>query len=209
MAEGTARVEAFSDGVFAIAITLLILEIPVPHAGAHGVAGGLWRALAALWPSYLAFAMSFFVILIMWVNHHELMRLVRAIDYPFFFANGFVLLTVTFVPFPTALLAQHLATAEAGPAVAFYCGTFVVISLAWGSLFLCIVRRGLLRRDVHRETIVRIGRAYAAGPIVYLVATAVAFFQPIAGLALNTSLWLLWIRLCYHSTREAAEGRRV
>jgi len=80
MAEGTGRTEAFSDGVFAIAITLLILEIRVPHAG---VEGGLWAALVKLWPSYLAFVLSFFVILVMWVNHHELMRLVRAVRYPF------------------------------------------------------------------------------------------------------------------------------
>src|SRR5438105_2912333 len=110
MAEGTARVEAFSDGVFAIAITLVILEIRVPPAGA---AGGLWAGLLALWPSYVAFLLSFFVVLVMWVNHHELMRLVRVVTYPLLFANGLLLLTVTFVPFPTAVLAQHLATPEA------------------------------------------------------------------------------------------------
>ncbi len=209
MAESTGRVEAFSDGVFAIAITLLILEIRVPEVGGHGAEGGLGAALAALWPSYLAFAISFCVILIMWVNHHELMRLVRAVDYPFLFANGFVLLLVTFVPFPTAVLAQHLATREAAPAVAFYCGTFVVISLTWGWLFLTIVRRGLLRPDVHPATITRIRRAYAAGPIVYAVAASIAFFQPILALALNASLWLLWIRLGYHSAHEAAEALRA
>jgi len=80
MAEGTGRVEAFSDGVFAIAITLLILEIRVPHAG---VQDGLWAGLLALWPSYIAFVLSFFVIVVMWVNHHELMRLVHTVGYPF------------------------------------------------------------------------------------------------------------------------------
>src|SRR5437868_2834594 len=98
MAEGTARVEAFSDGVFAIAITLLILEIRVPPAGG---AGGLWAGLLALWPSYVAFLLSFFVVLVMWVNHHELMRLVRVVTYPLLFANGLLLLTVTFVPYLT------------------------------------------------------------------------------------------------------------
>jgi len=82
----------------------------VPRTPTDGV---LWRSLSALWPSYLAFLMSFFVILIMWVNHHDLIRLVRAVDYQLMFANGFVLLTVTFVPFPTAILAQHLHTAAA------------------------------------------------------------------------------------------------
>lgn len=204
MAEDTGRVEAFSDGVFAIAITLLVLEIQVPHPASGG--GHLWTALAALWPSYLAFVLSFFVILIMWVNHHELMRLVRTVDYPFLFANGFLLLMVTFVPFPTAVLAQHLATADASVGVAFYCGTFIIISLTWGGLFLTIMRRKLFHPEVHAETIDRIRRAYRAGPLVYTLATGVAFVQPVLGLTVNASLWLLWIRLCYRSTHLAAEA---
>ena len=205
MVESTARVEAFSDGVFAIAITLLILEIRLPETGSQLGGRSLWAGLAGLWPSYLAFVLSFSVILIMWINHHELMRLVRAVDYPLLFANGLLLLGVTFVPFPTAVLARNLATGEAAAAVTFYCGTFVGISLTWGLLFLTMVRRGLLRREVHSSTVARIRRAYAAGPIVYSVATAVAFFRPLLGLALNASLWILWIRLCYHDIHVAAE----
>lgn len=208
MAEGTARVEAFSDGVFAIAITLLVIELPVPRHGTEGAAG-LSAALTAAWPSYLAFVLSFFVILIMWVNHHELMRLVRVIDYPFLFANGFLLLTVTFVPFPTAVLAQHLATDEAAVSAAFYCSTFFVSSLTWGALFLTIVRRGLLHPGVDAATVARIRRAYSAGPLVYAVATLVAMVQPALGLALNVSLWILWIRLCYRSTHAAADALPV
>ncbi|HEV2750623.1 MAG TPA: TMEM175 family protein [Gemmatimonadales bacterium] len=204
MAEGTARVEAFSDGVFAIAITLLILEIRVPPAGGER---GLWAGLVALWPSYVAFVLSFFVILIMWVNHHELIRLVRAVGYPFMFANGLLLLTVTFVPFPTAVLAEHLATADAPAAAAFYCGTFIINALAWGLVFLAIVRGRLYRSDVDAATIERIRRAYVAGPIVYIVATLVALKQPVLGLALNASLWILWVRLGYRTTREAMERR--
>jgi TMEM175 potassium channel family protein len=204
MAEGTGRTEAFSDGVFAIAITLLILEIRAPHAG---VAGGLWAALVQLWPSYLAFVLSFFVILVMWVNHHELMRLVRAVGYPFLFANGFLLLTVTFVPFPTAILAEHLNTREAGAAVAFYCSTFIVNALAWGLLFWTIVKQRLFRADVDADTIRRIRRAYIIGPLIYLVATLVALVQPAVGLAINGSLWVLWIRLGYRTVQET-EGAR-
>src|SRR5262245_5592295 len=127
MKETTTRVEAFSDAVFAIAITLLILEIKVPHAEG---AAHLWTALAALWPSYLAFLLSFFVILVMWVNHHELIRMVEAVDYPFFFANGMVLLTVTFVPFTTAVLAERLYTSAAAAAETFFCSHLSPTSLA-------------------------------------------------------------------------------
>lgn len=204
MPEGTARVEAFSDGVFAIAITLLILEIRVPPAGAER---GLWAGLLALWPSYVAFVLSFFVILIEWVNHHELIRLVRATGYPFFFANGLLLMTVTFVPFPTAVLAAYLNTPDAPAAAAFYCGTFIVNALAWGLLFVTIVRGRLYRSDVDAATIERIRRAYVAGPIVYMVSTLVALKQPVVGLTINASLWILWIRLGYRTTREALERR--
>lgn len=196
MAEGTTRVEAFSDGVFAIAITLLILEIKVPHAEAGH---SLWEGLKALWPSYVAFLMSFFVILIMWVNHHELMRMVREISYPFFFANGLVLLTVTFVPFPTAVLAEHLGSDSAREAVTFYCATFIVNSLTWVLLLRSMLRGNLLREDVRQETIARVKSAYTWGPLVYLISTAIAFVQPVIGLLVNVSLWLLWVRLCYRT----------
>jgi uncharacterized membrane protein len=199
LAESTTRTEAFSDGVFAIAITLLILEIRVPEA-----APGLF----ALWPSYFAFLLSFFVILVTWVNHHELMRLVRVVDYQFLFANGFVLLTVTFIPFPTAVLAEHLVTAEATTAAAFYCSTFFVASLAWALLLFSMTRRGRLKRGAHAESVSRISRAYLLAPFVYAVATVAAFYHAVAGLAINLSLWILWIRLCYRSSRPEEPGEQ-
>ncbi len=194
MTESPTRVEAFSDGVFAIAITLLILEIKVPHAE-HG----LWAGLLALWPSYVAFLMSFFVILIMWVNHHELLRMVSRVNYPILFANGLLLLTVTFVPFPTAVLAEHLSTPEAKAAVVFYCGTFVLNALTWHVLFNTMVRSGFLHPEVSAATIEGVRRAYYLGLTVYLLATVVALFRPWLGLVLNASLLILWIRLGYRS----------
>src|ERR1041384_2657785 len=150
MNENANRIEAFSDGVFAIAITLLILEIKVPAPARD--AAGLWAGLLALWPSYLAFLFSFVVILIMWVNHHELLRMVSGVNYPFLFANGMLLLCVTFVPFPTAVLAAHLSSPDARAAVAFYCATMFVSSLMWNALFVTIVRYGLFRSPVSAET---------------------------------------------------------
>ena len=194
MNESPGRVEAFSDGVFAIAITLLILEIRVPH-GDHG----LWTGLLALWPSYIAFLLSFVVILIMWVNHHELLRMARSVNYPVLFANGLLLLTVSFVPFPTAVLAQNLATAEAKPAAAFYCGTMVLNALCWNVLFRAIVNGGLLRKEVTAETVANIQRTYYVGLLVYAAATALAFVKPSLGLALNGALCVVWIRLGYRS----------
>ena len=202
MTESPSRVEAFSDGVFAIAITLLILEIRVPH-GEHG----LWDELLALWPSYIAFLMSFVVILIMWVNHHELLRMAKGVNYPFLFANGFLLLTVTFVPFPTAVLAQNLATAEARTAVAFYCATFVANALCWNLLFATMVRGGLLHQDVTEEAVSKVRRAYYFGVLVYVAATALAFIRPVLGLLLNVSLWGVWITLGYRAEASASSSR--
>jgi uncharacterized membrane protein len=202
MTESPGRVEAFSDGVFAIAITLLILEIRVPHGD-----DGLWAGLLALWPSYIAFLMSFVVILIMWVNHHELLRMVRAVNYPFLFTNGFLLLTVTFVPFPTAVLAANLATPDAKAAVAFYCATFVANALLWNLLFATIVRGGLLHANVSAGTVANVRRTYYVGVLVYMLATALAFVRPALGLALNASLCIVWIRLGYRSESSASSSR--
>jgi uncharacterized membrane protein len=194
MSESPARLEAFSDGVFAIAITLLILEIKVPHAE-HG----LWAGLAALWPSYVAFLMSFVVILIMWVSHHELLRMIERVNYPILFVNGLLLLTVTFVPFPTAVLAEHLHTPAASSAVAFYCATFAVNGLVWNVMFTTMVRSGCLRPEVNAATIAGVRRAYYFGLAVYIAAAALAFVQAWLGLLLNVSLWVHWIRLGYRS----------
>lgn len=126
----TGRVEAFSDGVFAIAITLLILEISPPAV--------LAQALLDLWPSYLALLLSFFVILIMWINHHGLFNLVRRVNQGFLYANGFLLLLISFVPFPTALLAEYLDGGAVNAAAAFCCGTFIFISMGYNLIWQCM-----------------------------------------------------------------------
>ena len=105
----TGRLEAFSDGVFAIAITLLVLELKVPELAAAGVSPTtLGKALLQQWPSYIGLVTSFFTILIMWVHHHAILRNVRHTDAWLHFANGSLLLGITFVPYPTSVLATYL-----------------------------------------------------------------------------------------------------
>jgi uncharacterized membrane protein len=179
----TGRVEAFSDGVIAIAITLLILEIKVPKV-ADIESGTLWSKLLSLWPSFLAFVMSFGTILVMWVNHHRIFRLVRTTDYPFLFWNGFLLLTITFVPFPTAVLAEHLACSEAPTAAAFYAGTFVVIAVAFTSLWRHLRKHpDLLLRSADPCEIDGITQQYRFGPVFYLIAFGLAFVSVAASVA--------------------------
>src|SRR4051812_10998494 len=110
-----ARLEFFCDGVFAIAITLLVIEIKVPHLDHIHSPADLSHALAALWPSYLAFVFSFGAVLVSWINHTYLFSLIDKSSRLFYYANGFFMLTVAFIPFPTAVLAEYIGTPFAGP----------------------------------------------------------------------------------------------
>src|SRR5919204_3739632 len=127
------RVEAFSDGVFAIAITLLILEIKVPKT-AEG--DGLWQALGAQWPSYAAYVVSFLVIGIMWINHHQLFSYVAHVDRTLMFLNLLVLMVVAAVPWPTAVLAEYLREEDASHvAAAVYSLVMVVMAFTFQGLW--------------------------------------------------------------------------
>jgi len=107
--------------------------------------------LRALWPSFFAFALSFFIILVSWMTHHELIRLVRGTNNAVMLANGTVLAYVTFLPFSTSVLAAHLGGAETPTAVAFYCGTFVLGSITFNLLFETIARDGCFARRSMRS----------------------------------------------------------
>ncbi len=190
----TGRIEAFSDGVFAIAVTLLVLELKVPSLPGGGAGNALAAALLRQWPSYLAFVTSFFTILIMWANHHAIFNLVRRSDAEFLFANGFLLLLVTVVPFPTALLAQYLDKPGAPVAAAVYAGTFVLAGLAYNVLWRSAIRgRRLLKSGVRDETIHEMTRRYRLGVPMYLVATAAAFVSVTISVAICVGLWVFWI----------------
>jgi uncharacterized membrane protein len=123
----TGRVEAFSDGVFAIAIILLVLDLKVPNASA---AARLSGQLAKQWPAYLAFVISFSFIGVMWINHHRLFTYIRRTDHALLILNGLLLVGVTVVPFTTSLLAAYLGRQDQEVAMMVYSGTYVVIALA-------------------------------------------------------------------------------
>jgi len=197
----TARVEAFSDGVFAIAITLLILEIKVPKVDMHTSNSQLFTSLMSLWPSYFAFLLSFTAVLIMWINHHGFFKYLKNINSGFLYANGFLLLMVTFIPFPTAVLAEHINSSAANVASAFYCGTMVLVSVAYNVLwFTTAYKRALIRDEISDALIIKIRNAYWFGFFVYLASFVISFFQAIAGLLICISLWMFWIVLDYNKT---------
>jgi|SRR5579863_665712 TMEM175 potassium channel family protein len=195
MEKNTSRLEAFSDGVFAIAITLLVLELKVPHLASGApepTAKALRDTLAEQWPGYVSFITSFFTILIMWVHHHTLFRLVCRTDARLLFANGLLLMMVTVVPFPTAVVAEYLQTAAASTAVESYCGTFVVISIAFYLLAMAAFRKEMLDPAASADTPRRLRRSYRWGPPLYSLAFAASFFSPWLAMSICTGLWVYW-----------------
>jgi uncharacterized membrane protein len=183
----TNRLETFADGVFAIAITLLILEIHIPEEGAH-----LDQALLNQWPSFLAYILSFITIGIMWVNHHRMFTLIGRANSTFLLLNVIFLLPVAFVPFPTALIARHILDEGAGVAVVVYGVTMALIALMFDVLFLYAMRRGLLAIELTPESRPRGAWVYQAGPIVYLIGSALAVVSPIISLVIFAALAAFW-----------------
>jgi len=188
------RLEAFSDGVFAIAITLLIIEIKVPHAGEVTAAGGLWPALWHLWPSYLAYLISFVTIGIMWANHHAISHYVRRVDRAYVLATIGLLMSVSFVPFTTAVLAEHLPHPESRTAATmFYGAWYVVVAIFFNVVWWAGIRgRRLLGKEVHEQGLQTISARYRMGPIGYLVSVGVALVNVWAALVVHASLATLF-----------------
>lgn len=189
------RLEAFSDGVFAIAITLLVLDIRVPAGAQVATPDALVQALGGLWPSYLGYLLSFVTVGIMWANHHNLMRYIATVDHGVILGNLALLVVVGFVPFPTALLASTLGEPTEQLGVLVYCATFVAIALGFNALWFAARRHGgqLLRADADPAAIASITRSYRLGPPGYLVAFALALVDPVFGVAVIIGLVLLYL----------------
>jgi uncharacterized membrane protein len=185
------RLEAFCDGVFAIALTLLIIDIKIPASEGIGTTRELWRALWHLGPAIAAFVLSFAIILITWVNHHRFFRLVNKSSGLFVYANGFLLLTVVFMPFPTALVGEYLLTDHVAPAVVVYNSVTAVQALSW--ILVTGAALGLTKdeksgarvRDAHRN-------GYFALVAYSLLALAAAWF-PLVIAVVTTMLWAYWL----------------
>lgn len=190
MTSDTARLEAFSDGVFAIAITLLILEIKVPGSDV----AGLGRELTRQWPSYLAFFISFAFIGIMWMNHHRMFTHIKKSDDVLLVLNLALMFGVCVIPFTTALLAAHLGHPGARVAVVVYDSAYFVIAIFFNWLWRYAARRDghLLSSEVNREAAQRITEQYNYGPVAYAIAIAIAWVSITASLLINLVLALFF-----------------
>jgi uncharacterized membrane protein len=189
----TQRIEAFSDGVYAIAITLLVLDLKpaidkaLPEPAAHN---SLFGAMLLQWPLLAAFVTSFATIGIMWLNHHRLFNIITRSDHLLVILNLLLLFAVTVVPFPTALLGEHYNSSELfREATLIYSGTFLLAAIAYNVLWRYATHGGrLLDKNVDMQAVKRIDRQYLAGPLFYLVALILAWFSPPVSLGLNALL---------------------
>ena len=191
-ARETARIEAFSDGVFAIAITLLVLEIKIPqHAETPAV---LWGELWRLWPSYFGFIFSFGSILITWVNHHLIFNHIESKSNVFIYANGFLLLIVSFIPFPTALLAEYITADSHSSAITYYCGYNLLSNMSWILLIYALRHPvNILTPSGEKLIAERFDRVKYFGLSIYAATFILSFWFPYSALIINVALWILWI----------------
>ena len=163
----TARVEAFSDGVFSIVITLLAFNLRVPTLDSTGD-GSLLVQLVANWPVYLSFFASFGFILVMWLNHHRLFSLISVCDTGLMILNGLLLLGVTVVPFTTQLVAEYINVSQGKEAAAVFFVWFVLIALLFNGLWWYAVRtNNLFDASSNPALVQHIARQYSLGPIMY------------------------------------------
>jgi uncharacterized membrane protein len=186
----TTRLEAFSDGVFAIAITLLVLELGVDTA-THD----LGKELIHIWPSYLAYVTSFLTVGVIWVNHHSLFNYVDHVDRGLLFLNTLLLLVVAFTPFPTRLIAEFLrgSSANERTAALAYGITFVIMAVIFQLLWRWIATgRRLIRPEIPQEDVDDITRTFVPGIPIYAGATLVAFASPIASIILYLAIALFY-----------------
>ncbi len=194
-ANANTRLEAFSDGVFAIALTLLIIEIKPPAPNTISTTSDLWHALDHLKFPIFAFVLSFGIILITWVNHHATLKLIPRSSAAFIYANGFLLLTVVFIPFPTALLGEFVGTDHAAPAVVLYNSALVLQACAW-MILLSTALTNQLATDERFVVTLRDNRRHAYFAFAFYGILAVAAFWFPTPVAIVTTLsWIFWATL--------------
>jgi uncharacterized membrane protein len=194
---GTNRLEAFSDGVFAIAITILAFELRVPPLEHGAPAAALVQSLLRIWPAYVAFLSSFATILIMWVSHHNLFRTVRRTNNTFMYLNGMLLLVVTAVPFPTGLVGTYLLEPGGSVASAIYGAVFFLISLVFHFVWSYARRAGLLAGPPVHKRLGTLNGRFFVGPACYLAAAALSLANEFVGLAICVAMTIFYAALSY------------
>ena len=193
----TGRLEAFSDGVFAVAITLLVLTIKIP--GIDVSASHLpndeqfWPMLLNEWPMLAAYITSFATIGVMWINHHRLYTHIKRTNTILMLLNLLLLLIIVFIPVPTALVAEYLVRPDQHAAALLYSGTNVILAVCFNLLWrYASYHNRLLTKNADTRAVSAINKQYWFGPVVYFLAFILALFSTPASITLNFLLALFF-----------------
>lgn len=193
MEKQTGRLEAFSDGIFAVAITLLAIEIGIKeYAGATNT--NLWAQIIQRWPEYFSYFNSFATVLLIWMGHNKIFKYLKAANHWIILMNGLLLLIVVLFPFPTKTVGNFIGTAAENTAVAFYTGFTGMINVSMLLLNACILRQKRLLLDPQKSIplIKKMIRGQVAGVISYGIITVVAFYFSRVALILTFFMWVFW-----------------
>lgn len=184
----TGRTEAFSDGVIAFAITLLVLNLKDPLLDPASSQGSLFQGLLSQWPAFFAFVTSFATILIMWVNHHNMFTFIKRVDTTLLFLNGLLLFFIVLTAFTTLLVANHVSlgqTADGRTAAAIYSGNATILGAAWTYLSYYVARNKLVPAGPG-------GWRYLVGPVPYAVSFGLSFVSAFGSLVMVLFIAGFW-----------------
>jgi uncharacterized membrane protein len=188
-----ARLEAFCDGVFAIALTLLIIDIKIPSGVEINTTADFWLALKHILPSMSAFVLSFIIIFITWVNHHGSLKLANKSSPAFIYANGLLLFSVVFLPFPTALMGEHILTDHAAPAVVLYNATVALQAVGWILISRTSLNGKLYKSEKSEGFIRESGKYGYYAMAMYSLFAVAAFWFPTAIAVATLLTWIFWL----------------
>lgn len=193
------RVETFSDGVFAIIVTLLVLEIKVPHIDLHDNSSDLLKALIGLFPKFISWIISFFTVCVIWVNHHRLFKIFHIFNHGLFWWNAVLLMWCAFIPFPTAVLGDYPNNQIA---VLLYGIVMMFMALTFSLMRIYVAKRkSLLSSEIDIQKFKK-GTIFSIifGPVLYLAGAIVSFIHPYLSFAIYLGIAIYFI--FPHSTED-------
>ena len=201
MEKDTSRIEAFSDGIFAVVITLLSIELGIDvsaietHHPLQATSNSeLLVHLLGSWTKLFAYVNSFAAVLLMWMAHHQIFKLLRTTNNKLIIVNGLLLLIVALVPFPTKTVGEFLLTNAQKTAILFYTGYCLLVTLT-SILFMNAVKSGngvLLLENISKGTVTSISKGLYIGTLLNAIVFIIAFFAPVVALILNFCMWIFW-----------------
>jgi uncharacterized membrane protein len=209
MERKTARLEAFSDGIFSVAITLLAIEIGISeYDGATNL--NLWHKILEKWPEYFTYFNSFATVLLIWIGHHKIINQIRSASQSVLLLNGMVLLFVVLFPFPTKTVGAFIGTNAENTAVAFYAGFTGLIVLSMLLLNVGIVSNVKLMISAERSLpwFRKMIKGQLIGVTVYGIATLVAFYSPAIALLMTFAMWVFWAIVTIDTNEDQLEKEK-